>query len=108
MDAFKADRIRPTLNGLADTKNTGKDCSIMLGITNPFAFEKPNYLKYNIVNLRGYARFLEVTLNREGESNGILALYFDGATNFFTPLPKANDEINLQKVYALIEKNNSK
>jgi hypothetical protein len=77
----------------------------MLGITNPFAFEKPSYLKYDITKLRGYARFLELVLNREGESNGVLALYFDGATNYFAPLPSFTDTVNLEKVYALVQKN---
>lgn len=104
LEAFKANKIRPTLAGLADSKNPGKDCSVMLGITNPFAFELPDYLKYNIRNLRGYARFLEVVLNREGESNGVLPLYFDGATNYFVPLPSPTDLVNLQKVYSLIQK----
>ena len=106
LDAFKANKIRPTLAGIADSKNVGKDCSVMLGITNPFAFELPEYLKYDIKRLKGYARFLEVVLNREGESNGVLALYFDGATNYFAPLPSAKDETNLQKVYNLIKANN--
>ena len=105
LDAFKANKIRPTLAGIADSKNVGKDCSVMLGITNPFAFEVPEYLKYKITNLRGYARFLEVVLNREGESNGVLALYFDGAVNYFAPLPPANDETNLNKVYQLVRHN---
>lgn len=60
LEAFKASKIRPTLAGIADSKNVGKDCSVMLGITNPFAFELPEYLKYDIRKLRGYARFLEV------------------------------------------------
>ena len=105
LEAFKANKIRPTLAGLADSKNPGKDCSVMLGITNPFAFEVPEYLKYKITNLKGYARFLEVVLNREGESNGVLALYFDGAVNYFAPLPSANDEFNLNKVYQLVRYN---
>ena len=105
LDAFKANKIRPTKAGLADSKTPGNDCSVMLGITNPFSFELPDYQKYNIKFLRGYARFLEVVLNREGESNGILGLYFDGATNFFTSLPNYNDTAKLQKVYLLIQKN---
>lgn len=109
LDAFKAKRIAPTLNGLADTKNTGKDCSMMLGITNPYAFELPDYYHWNIAKLKGYARFLTIPLNREGESNGMLALYFDGAVNYFTPLPGYNDNESLEKVYKLIQKNmNSK
>ena len=108
LDAFKNNKIRPTLAGIADSKNVGKDCSVMLGITNPFAFEVPKYLNYDIVRLRGYARFLEVVLNREGESNGVLALYFDGATNYFAPLPSSKDETNLEKVYSLIQSLNQK
>lgn len=103
LDAFKASKIRPTLAGLADSKNPGKDCTVMLGITNPYAFELPDYLKYNIKQLKGYARFLEVVLNREGESNDVLALYFDGATNYFAPLPSAKDDVKLQKVYNLVQ-----
>lgn len=99
LDAFKANKIRPTLAGIADSKNVGKDCSMMLGITNPYAFEVPEYLRYDIKQLKGYARFLEVVLSREGESNGVLAMYFDGATNFFSPLPPSNDLISLQKIY---------
>lgn len=105
LDAFKANKIRPTLAGLADSKDTGKACSVMLGITNPFAFEVPEYLNYKITNLRGYCRILECVLNREGESNGVLALYFDGAVNYFAPLPPANDEVNLNKVYQLVRHN---
>lgn len=109
LDAFKSNKIRPSLAGIADSKNVGKDCSMMLGITNPFAFEVPKYPSnsngYDITQLRGYARFLEVVLNREGESNGLLGLYFDGATNFFTPLPPPTDTVSLQKVYALVQKN---
>lgn len=104
LEAFKTNRIRPTQAGLADSKNPGKDCSLMLGITNPHAFDRTEYCNYNILRLRSFVRFLEVTLNREGVSNGIIALYFDGATNFFTPLPKLNELDKLQKVYQLVDK----
>lgn len=77
----------------------------MLGITNPYAFEMPEYLRYDITRLKGYARFMEVVLNREGESNGILGLYFDGATNFFEPLPRFDNLQELNKVYELIKRN---
>lgn len=105
LEAFKANRITPTLAGLEDSKRPGKDCTVMLGITNPFSFEIPEYQKYNIAKLKGYARFLTIPLNREGESNGMLALYFDGATNYFTPLPSYNNVQELNKVYKLVERN---
>lgn len=77
----------------------------MLGITNPSTFGLPDYKHYDITKLRGYARFLEVVLNREGESNNVLALYFDGAVNYFTPLPHYSDLVELNKVYKLVQQN---
>lgn len=76
----------------------------MFGITNPFSFELPEYLGYDISKLRGHARFLEIVLNREGESNDITPLYFDGATNYFVELPPSKDTASIQKVYDLIAK----
>lgn len=105
LEAFKANKIRPTQKGLADSQDTGKDCDIFLGITNPFSFEMKEYLKYDITKLRGYARFLEVVLGRDGESNAILGMYFDGATNFYAPLPKYDNVTELSKVYQLIRTN---
>ena len=102
LEAYKSNKIRPTMAGLSDSKYTAKDCSMMLGITNPFAFELPEYLGYDISKLKGNARFLEIVLNREGESNDITPLYFDGATNYFAELPPPKDTASMQKVYDLI------
>jgi len=107
LDAYKANKIRPTFTGLADSKDTGKATSVMLGLTNPSQYEMSPYLGYDITKLRSYARFLEVVLNREGMSNELLALYFDGAVNYFVPLPSSDNLPALRKVYSLIE-NNSK
>lgn len=103
LDAYKAGKIRPTMAGLSDSKYTAKDCTVMLGITNPYSFEIPEYLGYNIQKLKGNARFLEVVLNRNGQSNGICPLYFDGATNFFSELPLPSDVTGLDKVYKYMD-----
>lgn len=106
LDAFKANKIRPTPAGLQDCKDTAKDCNIMLGISNPYAFEIQNYLGYDITKLKDSQRFLEVVLNRDGESNGLKALYFDGAVSYFSELPSpkaSNYEEFMPKVYRLIE-----
>lgn len=103
LDAYKAGKIRPTMAGLSDSKYTAKDCSVMLGITNPYSFEIPEYLGYNIQKLKGNARFLEVVLNRNGQSNGICPLYFDGATNYFSELPLPSDALGIDKVYKYLD-----
>ena len=104
LEAYKSNKIRPTMAGLSDSRYTAKDCSMMLGITNPFSFELPEYLGFDISRLKGHARFLEIVLNREGESNDITPLYFDGATNYFAELPPPKDTVSMQKVYDLIAK----
>lgn len=103
LDAFKSNKIRPTLMGLCDSKNTGKDCTVMLGITNPFAFEIPTWDKYDITRLRDSARFLEIVLNREGQSNCRIGLYFNGASNYFEELPPPNDKERLNALYGRID-----
>lgn len=102
LDAFKSNKIRPTVSGLSDSKYTAKDCNIMLGITNPYSFEMSNYQKYDITKLKGKARFLEVVINRNGEANNICPLFFDGAINNFTELPLPDDTASLNKVYNYI------
>lgn len=105
LDAFKSNKIRPTQKGLADSQDPGKDCDVMLGITSPYSFELKEYLKYDITKLRSYARFLEVVLGRDGESNAILGMYFDGATGYYAPLPKYSDTEALNRVYQLVQAN---
>lgn len=105
LEAFKANKIRPTQKGLADSQDPGKDCDVMLGITSPFSWELKEYLKYDITKLRGYSKFLEIVLGRDGESNAILGMYFDGATGYYAPLPKYDNITELNKVYQLIQKN---
>lgn len=104
LDAFKAGKVRPTITGLGDSKYTGRDCSVMLGITNPYSHEINNYLGYDISKFKSNIRFLEVVLNREGQSNGIVALYFDGKTCTFRELPPPNDKEELDKVYKYLDK----
>ena len=104
LEAFKANKIRPTQKGLLDCQDTSRDCDMFLGITNPFSFELKEYLKYDITRLRGFARFLEVVQGRDGESNAVLGMYFDGATGYYAPLPKWDNIPELNHKYQLIQR----
>lgn len=104
LDAFKNNKIRPTVAGLADCKYTARDCNVMLGLSNPYAFEIPKYQGYDIMKMRNNIRFLEVVVNRNGNSNGMIALYFDGAVNFFAEMPAYDNEHALNSVYNLLRR----
>ena len=41
-------------------------------------------------------------INRGGSPGGIIALYFDGATNYFSELPRADDP-KIQSVYKSLQ-----
>lgn len=98
LDAFKAKRLKPTAQGLGDSKYTSRDLNCLLGVFSPFKFELPEYLGYDITQLRDNVRFLEVILNRGGTAGGVVGLFFDGAVCEFQELPQPNDPA-IQKVY---------
>jgi hypothetical protein len=102
LEAFKSNKIRPTMSGLADSKGTGKDCTIMMGITSPFSHDIKEYLGYDISKLKSHFRCLEIVLNRKGQSNGICPLYIDGAINYFSELPRPDNQKELEKIYNYI------
>lgn len=99
LEAFKNNKIRPTVAGLSDSKYTGRDCQVMLGITNPSTYELSTYLDYNIKTFKGNIRFVEVVTNRNGIANGVCPLLFEGEVCAFKELPKPNETEKLQRVY---------
>lgn len=103
LEAYKAGKIRPTRDGLRDNKQTGHDCDVMLGLCAPAMFELMSYKGYDISKFRDNIRFLEVVLNREGESNVIAPLYFDGAVNAFMELPRPEDSVALKHYYVMLD-----
>lgn len=107
LEAFKNNKIRPTVAGLADSKYTARDCSVMLGITNPHSYELSEYLGYNIRLLKSKARFVEVVINRNGNANGICPLLFEGAINSFKELPLPSSS-GLDVLYSKLNQNINK
>lgn len=106
-DNIKMGRTRPTIAGLADSKYTARDCNIAFGVYSPYKYDEKSYLGYDITKFRNNIRFVEVLVNRDGESNGICPLFFDGVTCSFQELPLPNSP-NIQQVYSFIERLRSK
>lgn len=105
LEAFKNNKIRPTTAGLSDSKYTSKDCDVFIGITNPHFFELPEYIGYDITKLKSHFRLLEIVLNRQGDSNNLCPLYFDGAINYYRELPLPSDKEGMARIYKLIANN---
>lgn len=109
-DSIKLKNIRPSVRGLSDSKYTGRDTNILLGLFSPFKFGLQEYYGYDISKFKDRIRFLEVCISRDGECGGLKALYFDGATCTFQelPLPIINGKPNpeLEKWYKYLDKLN--
>ena len=103
VEAFKIDKLKPSIATLADNKATSRDVNMCISLFNPFKYELDKWLGYDITKLRDNIRFIEVLLNRDGQSNGVLPLYFDGAVNYFTEMPKPDDTAGMNSVYKKIE-----
>jgi hypothetical protein len=101
LEAFKANKIRPTKDGLKDSKRTGEDCTVLFGLTNPHAFEVPKYLGYDINTLEDRFRVLEIVLARKGRANGLCPMFFNGAVNQYQELPLPNSP-EMNSVYQYV------
>ena len=99
----KANKLKPTMDGLGDNKLTGRDPNVMLGLFSPYRHEIPDYFGYDITKFRDNIRFLEIMGSRDGGAGAICPLYFDGATNYFSELPRPEDKEQLIKVYDFLK-----
>lgn len=106
-ESFRLDRLTPSPDGLGENKTTQRDCNIMLGLFSPFRVQKASWQGYNVNEFKDHIRFLEVILNRNGQSGTVCPLYFDGAVNFFAelPLPEDDRNLNIYKQMALRAQN---
>ena len=108
-EAFKLDRIKPTSDGLADAKTTTRDANMVIGLYSPFKFGKDSYEGYDIKRFRNHIRFMEVLEDRDyGANNQICPLYFDGASSYFSELPRSDDKVGIDKVYRFMDENKTK
>lgn len=106
-DSFKLGRTKPSVHTLGDSKYTGRDANLVLGLFSPARFGIQEYFGYDITKLKDNVRFLEVCINRDGQVGGTVALFFDGATATFKELPLPDNKIEMDKVYSYVREINS-
>jgi hypothetical protein len=99
----KANRLKPTLDGLGDNKLTQRDANVIMGLFSPFRHSIPDYQGYDIKPFKDRIRFLEIMGGRDGGAGTICPLYFDGAVNFFKELPLPNQTEQMLKVKQLLD-----
>jgi len=108
LEAFKENKLRPTIANLADSKYPSRDANVVLGLFSPFKYEIPEYYNYDITKLKDNVRFLEVLVNRGGSPGGLVALYFDVAVNYFNELPRPDEKESLKQIYDFLVESRKK
>lgn len=84
-------KLEPSLDGLGDNKTTQRDADFVYGLFAPERYEIKDHRGYDITILRDSYRQLKLLKDRDGEANKRIGLYFQGAINEFSELPKAED-----------------
>lgn len=89
-------KILPTLDGLANNKEVGRDDYVVMGLFAPERYSLEKYIGYDIKNgsssdFGDRFRSLHLLKNRFGHPNKILPLYFDGRYTYFDELPSMSD-----------------
>lgn len=97
-------KLEPSMDGLANAKNTKNDANVVLGLFAPNRFGIKEHYGYNITKLKDNYRALSILKSRDGESNLKVPLFFNGASDYFKILPKAQDIEGMNKVYEYIGK----
>lgn len=111
LDAIRTGNILATKSGLKDCKSSGNDCTELWGISNPGMFPTINEwsipgtdVKYDLNRFRRkHLRVFSIILNRFGEGDIYLPLFFVGGCNHYEPLPSPSDEEGMKRIDEKIE-----
>lgn len=91
------EKLEPSLDGLANNKETQRECNLVLGLFAPERYNIGRHRGYDIKKLGNRYRSLKILKDRDnGLINHYVGLYFNGASNFFDELPTA-DTIDYSK-----------
>jgi len=104
VENMKHNKLKPSLDGLGDSKLTQRDADVIIGLFSPYRHAIPKFLGYDIVKFEDHIRFLEIIACRQGGAGIITPLYFDGAVNYFKELPLPENQEGINQVYKFIDK----
>lgn len=85
-------KVEPSLNGLANNKETQRDADLIIGLFAPARYKLATHRGYDIEKFLDRYRSLIFLKDRNyGLSGKYVGLYFNGATNYFSELESSED-----------------
>lgn len=85
------EKLKPEVGNLANNKEVSRDANLMIGLFAPNKYGFETYKDYDLSRLKDNHRELIIMLNRDGISSASIDLYFQGASSFFSELPRPED-----------------
>lgn len=86
------EKLEPSLDGLANNKETQRDADLVLGLFAPERYGIKRHRGYDIGKLKNRYRSIKFLKDRHnGLINFYVGTYFNGASNYFEELPPAVD-----------------
>jgi len=98
-----ANYMKPKLQGLGDSKTTGRAYINVFGLFNPIRYEIKSYGKYDVNSLDKYFRIMNIIKQRYGSVGEEVPLFFDGKCANIVTMPRPEDNDNMKKVYDKVE-----
>lgn len=98
------EKLEPSLEGLGDNKTTQRDANVILGLFAPARYNIEEHGGYDILHLKDNYRSMKILKDRDGSSNGIIPLFFNGAADIFKELPNPQDQAGMHSVYQEISR----
>src|SRR6187402_443847 len=93
------EKLEPSMDGLGEHKLTQQDANIVLGLFAPDRYGIKAHNGYDITFFRDRYRSMTILKDRDGTANKKLPLFFNGASDFFKELPRADDATGMDRVY---------
>lgn len=92
------EKLKPDIGNLANNKEVSRDVNLAIGLFAPFKFGFDSYKDYDLTRLKDNHRELIIMLNRDGVSSSSIDLYFQGASSYFSELPRPENMQELDYV----------
>lgn len=86
------EKLEPSIPGLANCKETARDYHFIMGLFSPIRYNMSSHRGYDIKRLGSKYVSMKILKDRHyGLANMYVPLFFNGATTFYSELPKASE-----------------
>lgn len=83
-------------------KTCTRDASYVLTLFAPYRYKITNHGGYDITKLKNHYRAMQILKSRDGEAGVQVPLFFLGAVDYFSELPKPTEFNKLNQIHNYI------